>query len=186
MYYCDYDDETICLPDIVECTNLNNSDHYFSELYRNVFVRDFIDSNPRFNNKPVHIRKEPMNGCWEHGFIHMTHNTYSHKSADLNDRFPDFRRSERLSWVKYIINDYLRSTQNNCPRSIYWEELYRGYVRPHLMVYDDDYDAAFLVVLEERKNEYFIITSFYLEKPWQIEKRERKYEQYQKQKTPLT
>lgn len=116
----------------------------------------------------------------------MTHRNWGHRKTHANDRQPDFRRSERLTWVKYIINNFACSSIRNCNQLLYWEELFGGYIRPHLMMYDDEYGSAFLVVLEKRTNYYLIITSFYLEKSWEIKKRENKYNAYKKQKTPLT
>lgn len=186
MYCCDFDDNKICLPDTVQCEDYNDADSYFDQLYTNIFLTDFIASKPSFKNKPVYIRKEPKYESWEHGFLHMTHRNWGHRKTHVNDRQPDFRRSERLTWVKYIINNFACSSIRNCNQLLYWEELFGGYIRPHLMMYDDEYGSAFLVVLEKRTNYYLIITSFYLEKSWEIKKRENKYNTYKKQKTPLT
>lgn len=43
----------------------------------------------------------------------------------------------------------------------------------------------FHIVLERARDVYFIITSFYIEKDWELNKRIKKYETYKKQKTPL-
>ena len=36
----------------------------------------------------------------------MTHVDIQHNSTDPNNRIPDLRRSERLNWVKRIIENY--------------------------------------------------------------------------------
>ena len=135
-----------------------------------------------FRGYKVFIRKEPRDGAWEHGFIHMTHVDHFHATKDPNDRIPDLRRSERLTWVRRIIEHDTCSSDQNCGQILYWEEMFRGRVRSCLLFYDE----RFLVVLEKARDVYFIITSFYLEKDWELEKRYKKYVQYQKQKTPLT
>ena len=88
---------------------------------------------------------------------------------------------ERLNWVKRIIENYKCSIEKNCGKILYWEEMYRGRVRCNLLFIDE----RFLIVLEQAKNVYFLITSFYIEKDWELNKRIKKYEAYQKQKTPL-
>lgn len=181
MISCTVEENKMCLPDIMECDNFSNINVYMDRLYDNVFKKDFISGHVTFNGMKVCIRREPMDGNREHGFIHMTHEDFSHNSGDLNDRVPDFRRSERLPWVKYIIENYDCAMRNRCGKILFWEEMYRGYVRVHLL-YEEE---RFLVVLEKRKYGYFIITSFYLDKEWEFEKRKRKYQQYMKQKTPL-
>lgn len=181
MVECTIDKDKECLPDIIECEDFLKINTYMDSLYINVFRHDFILNTPQFNGVKVIIRKEPMDGNKEHGFIHMTHEDFSHKSKDPNDRTPDFRRCERLPWVRPIIENYECAMKNACGKILYWEELFRGYVRVHLL-YEDE---RFLVVLERRNDVYMIITSFYLNKDWELEKRKQKYLRYQTQKTPL-
>ncbi len=179
---CIVDCNEECVPDIIECRNMVEWNSYLNKLYVDVFKPSFIDSFPRFRGLNVRIRKEPMDGNWEHDFVHMTHKDYYHKGKDPNDRDPDFRRSERLNWVKPIIEHYDCSVKMACNKILYWENYYRGYVRCNLFMPDE----RFHVVLERRKKVYYIITSFYVEEDWEIRKRINKYEAYKKQKTPLT
>lgn len=181
MVYCDIEKNKVCLPDVEECENLSEIVAYMDRLYL-IFKHDFIEDIPKFNNKKILIRKEPLDNGKEHAFIHLTHEDFSHQSNDPNDRVPDFRRSERLPWVKKIIENYECSIKNDCGKILYWEELYRGYKRINLL-YEDE---RFVVVLEERKYGFILITAFYIDKDWALEKRIRKYERYEKQKTPLT
>lgn len=170
-----------CLPDIIPCDNLTDWNNYINNLYKNCFIPDFVKSGITFKGLPVYIRPEPKFNGWEHGFLHMTHRNYSHKSLNPNDRDPDLRRSERLPWVKRIIENYSCSVDNNCEEIAYWEERYRGFIRINLLYICE----SFLVVLEKRKDHYMIITSFLLDYDWELEKRLQKYEKYKKQKTPL-
>ena len=170
-----------CLPEIIECENLVEWNSYLNKLYIEVFKPQFLENVPIFKGGRVLSRREPMDGEWEHGFTHMTHVDLQHNSTDPNDRIPDLRRSERLNWVKRIIENYECSIENDCGKILYWEEMYRGRVRCNLLFKDE----RFLIVLEKARNVYFLITSFYIEKDWELNKRIRKYETYKKQKTPL-
>lgn len=171
----------ICLPDTIPCENIMEWNTYLNMLYDDVFKPDFLDSFPTFRGWRVLIRKEPRDGAWEHGFTHMTHEDIRHSLEDPNDRVPDLRRSERLNWVRVIIEHDRCLTEYQCERIWYWEEMFRGRVRIHLLFAEE----RFLVVLERAKSVYFIITSLYLEKDWEMEKRRKKYERYKMQKTPL-
>lgn len=171
----------MCLPDIIPCQNLLDWNGYLENLYDTVFVPDFLNSCPKFKGLRVFIRKEPRDGRWEHGFTHMTHEDYRHTSRDPNDRVPDLRRTERLNWVRKIIERYPCAVENSCGEIWYWEEMFRGRVRCNLLYASE----KFLIVLEKAKDVYFIITSFYLDTDWAFEKRRRKYEKYKQQKTPL-
>ena len=44
--------------------------------------------NTSFNNKPVHIKKYPLDGNREHAFTHLTCKTESNNPVDVNDRLP--------------------------------------------------------------------------------------------------
>lgn len=178
---CDSEENKVCLPDLIICENYTEINDYIEKLYH-IFRRDFIDSFTRFNDKNVHIRKEPLDNNKESAFIHLTHEDYYHNSANPNDRVPDFRRSERLPWIKAIIENYKCSLDKHCGRILYWEEIFRGYTRINLLYKDEKY----LVVLEKRDFGYLLITGFYLDTDWALEKRIKKYNQYIKQKTPLT
>lgn len=179
---CIGDSNKECLPNIIECESIIEWNSYLDMLYEKVFKPCFLESYPKFEGWNVRIRKEPMDGDWEHDFVHMTHENYYHNSKNPNDRIPDLRRSERLNWVKPIIEHFACSVEQDCGKILYWENYYKGYVRCNLFLPEE----RFHVVLERRKNVYFIITSFYVNKDWEYRKRMEKYELYKKQKTPLT
>ena len=178
---CTKDASKECLPDIIECQNLVEWNNYLNQLYSEVFKPQLIDDVPIFNGLKVLSRREPKDGEWEHGFTHMTHVDLKHNSNDPNDRIPDSRRSERLNWVKRIIENFECAKKSDCGKILYWEEMFRGRVRSNLLFEEE----RFLIVLEKARDVYFLITSFYIEKDWELNKRIRKYETYKKQKTPL-
>ena len=92
------------LPDIIECSNLSEWKIYEDKLYE-LFVNTFIKNHPTFNNKPVHIKKYPLDGNREHAFTHLTCKTESDNPKDVNDRLPDLRRAERITWIKPVIEN---------------------------------------------------------------------------------
>lgn len=181
MINCAYNPFDECLPDILECANLTAWNSYLMNLY-DVFVRDFITTQPIFRGMPVDIRREPMDGIFEHTFTHLTHKKHADCNRyDPNDRIPDLRRSERLVWIRKIIENYDCILQEKCDNILFWEEMYRGRVRINLWYKSEN----FIVILEQCRLFYYIITSFFLTNEWEIKKRLRKYQAYQKQKTPL-
>jgi len=181
MKQCVIDLEEVCLPDIIECNDLTQWNFYLEQLYQNVFVPDFIKTKPTFRGLPVVIRREPRDGEWEHGFTHMTHVDLLHNSSNQNDRIPDLRRSERVNWVRKIIEHDECFNKKRCGEILYWEEMYRGRIRSNLLFESE----RFLVVLEKARNAYLLITSFYIEEDYSLERRKKKYIKYNQQKTPL-
>ncbi|MDD6058541.1 MAG: hypothetical protein PUB98_09855 [Clostridiales bacterium] len=89
------------------------------KLYSSIFKPQLIDTKPVFMGWNVLSRKEPMDGRWEHGFTYMSHVDLLHTSNNPNDRIPDFRRSERLNWVKPMIEKYECSVEKQCGKISY-------------------------------------------------------------------
>ena len=93
------------LPKIVECKDYTKWNDYLECIYE-IFKEDFIDNKPIFEGKVVNFRKAPMDGKYEHTFIHLTHKDEYHKSNNPNDRVPDIRRAERIGWNRAIRENY--------------------------------------------------------------------------------
>lgn len=169
------------LPKIMECRDFSKWNEYLDNLYE-IFKKDFIENSPMFESKKVNFKKAPMDGKYEHTFIHLTHKDVYHNSNNPNDRIPDPRRAERIGWNRAIIDNYkCKEKCNNCDKVLYFEEYYKKNVRVYLLFKD----VKFLVILEKRENYNLLITGYYVEYEHTMRKYIKKYEQYKKQKTPL-
>lgn len=169
------------LPEIVECTDFLKWNEYLEDIYE-IFKKDFVSTKPIFEGKMVNFRKAPMDGRYEHTFIHLTHKDEHHNSDNPNDRVPDPRRAERLSWNRAIIENYKCDKKcDYCNKVLYYEEYYKSNIRVFLLFKD----VKFLVILEKRENYNLLITGYYIEYDHTLRKYLKKYEKYKKQKTPL-
>ena len=113
------------LPKIVECKDYTKWEEYLDCIYE-IFKNDFIDSKPIFEGKSVNFRRAPMDGKFEHTFIHLTHKDEFHKSSNPNDRMPDPRRAERIGWNRAIIDNYeCKENCDECDKILYFEEYYK-------------------------------------------------------------
>ena len=170
------------LPEIKVCSDFSKWNDYLDEIYE-IFKNDFIISKPIFEKKVVNFRRAPMDGKYEHTFTHFTHKDEFHTSVNPNDRVPDPRRAERIAWNRAIIDNYIcNDICENCEKIVYFEEMYKNNVRVYLLFKD----VKFLVILEKRENYNLLITGYYVEYEHAMRKYIKKYEQYKKQKTPLT
>lgn len=170
------------LPDILECVDFSKWNEYLEGIYV-IFKRDFIDSKPFFEGKIVNYRKAPMDGKYEHTFIHLTHKDEYHNSSNPNDRVPDSKRSERIGWNRAIIENFkCNYTCENCDKVLYFEKYYKKNVRSYLLFKD----AKFLVIIEKRESYNLLITGYYIEYNNAMNKYIEEYNKYKKQKTPLT
>ena len=121
------------LPEVLYFENYKIVDDYeaswksYENALYDIFKRDFIDGHPAFENKRVNIRKEPMEFGKEEAFFHITCQDYR---KDGN-RVPDFKRCERIKWVRAFIENYnCDSTQcDNCDGVKVWDEPYKNTTR---------------------------------------------------------
>lgn len=170
------------LPEIIECKDFGKWNEYLDEIYT-IFQKDFVKDKIMFEGKYVNYRKAPMDGKYEHTFIHLTHKDIFHNSNDPNERTPDLRRAERIGWHKPIIENYLcKEYCKDCEKILYFEEYHGKNIKAYFLFKD----VRFLIIIEKRKKYNLLITGYYVEYDNAMEKYLKKYNKYKKQKTPLT
>lgn len=170
------------LPKLIELDDYNGDwEKYNNSLYQ-LFKTDLLEKRITFKNKPIMFRINPKENGFEHAFIHLTCKNITKDYTNVNNRTIDFRRSERLLWIRQIIEHY-PCLENciNCNKIWYYEEVYKSNIRINLVLIDQRYK----VILEERKNYILLITGYYLDYNKNIIKEIKKHQQYLQQKTPL-
>lgn len=144
---------------------------YENKIYE-IFSRDFIETYPIYNNKQIKIRHYPMEFGKEEAFFHVTCQVYSNSNRD-----PDFRRCERIRWVRKFIENYTCCNKCDlCGGIKIWEKPYKNTCRVHFLLEEEKY----MVVLEERLNYYLLITAFYIERNHTLRKKIKEYQKYNK------
>lgn len=149
----------------------NDWKKYESALY-DIFKNDFIDSHPSFEGKQVNIRKHPMEYDKEEAFFHVTCQDY----LKDGERVPDFRRCERIRWVKAFIENYNcdASLCPECDGAKVWSEPYKSTSRVHILLEEEKY----MVVVERRDSYCLLVTAFYFDKDHTLEKKLKHYKKY--------
>ena len=144
---------------------------YESALY-SIFKSDFIDSYPLYKNTRVNVKHYPIEYGKEEAFFHTTCKDYTGNGA----RVPDFRRCERIRWVRAFIENYDcdLSKCEDCDGVKVWNEPYKSKTRVHLLLEEERY----MVVLEERKGYFLLIPAFYLDYGHALQKQLKHYKQY--------
>ena len=144
------------LPDLFDEPDWNNYYKYEERLY-NLFKTQIIDTPLLFRNKPIKIRRIPMENNKEEAFYHCTCKNYT----DIQNRSPDPERMIRLPWLSAIIQNY--NCKEDCcdEKPLLWRKLAKSNnYRYH--IYFNDY----LVILEERADYVLLITAFYVEEDY--------------------
>lgn len=144
---------------------------YESALY-SIFKGDFIDSHPLFKNIRVSVKHYPIEYGKEEAFFHTTCKDYTGDG----ERVPDFRRCERIRWIRAFIENYDcdSSKCDDCDGVKVWSEPYKSKTRIHLLLEEERY----MVVLEKRDGYYLLITAFYLDYDNALMKQLKHYAQY--------
>lgn len=160
------------LPDLEYLDDYQNNWQLYENALYSIFKSDFIDSRPSFESKYVNIRRHPIEYNKEEAFFHVTCQDY------LKDgkRVPDFRRCERIRWVRSFIENYQcdNSKCQGCDGIKVWSEPYKSTTRVHILFEEERY----MVVLERRESYCLLITAFYFNHDHALEKKLKHYEMY--------
>ncbi len=167
------------LPEMISVSPWISGGNYdtYETLY-SVFCRDIRDFDLRFHGNRVWYFPEMEDGK-EILFWHLTSRKpkreqvpyrkrkFIQKDDDQDNRLPDMRRSERLSWVNPLI------TAPDKPEILCWDyEEGDGAVKTYIWI--KDYD--FVVILKKYTNgQRRLVTSFYVDRKYTKNDFERKY-----------
>jgi hypothetical protein len=133
------------------------------DLLYMIFKRDFRESRPVYEGKPVWFSPGMEDGK-ERIFWHMT----SRENEGTGMRLPDLRRSERLPWARPMIDNA------NRPQILAWDHE-EGDKTIKTYVWLQDFD--FLVLMKRYPaGGRRLITSYYVDQPHTRRGLQKKYE----------
>lgn len=160
------------IPDLIYFDDYDGDWTAYQEALYLIYKQDFLDSQPIYEGKRVQVRKYPIEFGKEESFFHITCQDYQ----ENHDRVPDFRRCERIRWVRKFIENYnCDPTQcEDCEGIKVWIECHKGKDRVHLLLEEERY----IVVLEKREKYCLLVTAFYIEHDHTLDKKLKKYEAY--------
>lgn len=135
---------------------------YFDAIYE-IFHQDFVLTKPVFRGKRLGLKRYPEHEGKSATFWHMI------STGDQEEeRIPDIRRCERISWPKPIIDN----SEDPCLKI--WSEPKGKNKRIHIWFEDESY----LVVLDDRGDYILPWTAFYIEREHQKQKYNKRWERY--------
>jgi len=143
---------------------------YEEKLY-SFFRNDFFASVLTFNGLKVITIKEPRSKGKEAGFWHITS-----QGKEENERTPDFKKCERIRWIRPIIENYKDSSIK------VWKVQRKRQTRICLCYGDWEY----VVILIKKRKYYLLLTAYPIEREHRrrkLQKEYKKYKEYQKTKT---
>lgn len=125
-------------------------DAYLESVY-NRYISEIAHGDLRLDNLPIRVRKEPQSHGKDFRFWHLIQ-----EGAREEDRTPDLRRCERISWIAWMIQ--LAAAGDGAV--LRWENersTTRGLAQ-NVILWNPDQEYA--VILEKRAN-YFLLTTAY-------------------------
>jgi hypothetical protein len=125
------------LPSTIDYADFDGDyEKWLAALYA-CFTRDFVTSRPTFDGVRCGLKKKPISLGKESTFWHLIT-----KGENEAERLADFRRAERLPWVRPMIENAFGGDVET------WSNL-RGTERRHLIALKD---FSYLVVVADRKS----------------------------------
>lgn len=159
--------EDFDLPELIELNDFGgNFSEYLEAVYK-VFKDDFVDSKPVFRGKRLGLKRFPLVENKEYTFYHMTH------EGDIeNERIPDLRRMERISWPRPMIDEseheYLKVWRNTRRGN--------GGTKSRILILHEA--ERYLVILDDRGDYILPWTAYLIKGKSQLKKHLKEYEHY--------
>ena len=145
-----------------------DSEKYIEKLFE-IFKKDFIESRPVFNGKPVLFDKN-LDGDKPNTFVHITTET----DPITKQRILSMPRCERIGWLRQVIDN------NSDSEVLVWEKVHYSKKKKtnRVCLYLECGD--YLVILDEQKHGFYIITGIYVDYPYQKKRHRKEFEKYSK------
>jgi len=151
------------LPELIYLSDYSgNYQSYIDAVYA-IFERDLLKSCPKFGSNKLSLKHNPLFQQRSYTFYHLTH-----KGKNESERTPDFRRCERIGWVKPAIEKV------EVWQLKFWEQSRNGKSRICIQLSVED-DVDYFVILDVRVNCVIIWTAFVAEYEHEKRKKEKEY-----------
>lgn len=157
------------LPEILELIDFGGDFNSFLNAVYTIFNEDFVRSKPTFEGRRLGLKRHPIVDGREYTFYHMTHH-----GRTEDDRTPDLRRMERISWPRPMIDD---STHAHLK---VWRNVRRGNGGRKNRILILHEEEKYLVVLDDRGDYILPWTAYYLTNNHKMQKHLREYEAYRR------
>lgn len=142
-----------------------NYQRYIDAIY-DVFKRDFIKSKPKFGSHFLNLKFNPLFQERAYTFYHMTH-----KGEIEQERIPDLRRCECLSWAKPCIENV-----ENWNLKFWRQSRIRSNNRVCIWLESEIINDNYFIVLEVRETYVLLWTAFVATYSNEIRKKQKEYE----------
>ena len=144
---------------------------YLERLHQQ-FIHDFVHSVPIWGNKRVALKRHPEYEGKSATFWHMIST-----GDDEVERLPDFRRCERIAWVRCMIDRFSEVPHKLDNQVIWWKEK-RGAKEWRYVLALSDF--SYMVIVTDRSEYVLPWTAYYIEYEHQRRRYKKKWQEFWK------
>ena len=113
------------------------------------------------------------------GYFHLTTKTQKQFGIKIRMKEP---RAYFINYIPIMINNFEKCkncNNNNCNKINVWTAPFKNTKRTKLLYTDDNYNS-YIIILERKKNEMYIVTSYLIDEPHYLDKILKEYDRYKK------
>ena len=147
------------------------------ELY-DFFIKNIYNGDLKINGMNIKVFTTPFEDNRMQGFFHLTTKTQKKFGIKIRMKEP---RAYYINYVAPMIKNYLKCPSckdSNCSKIKIWTAPYKNTKRTKLL-YSDDL-CSYIIVLEKKKNDMYIISSYLIDEPGYLKNVQKEYNKYKK------
>lgn len=147
------------------------------ELY-NYFIKNIYFGDLQINGMKIKVFTTPFEDNRMQGFFHLTTKTQKKFGIKIRMKEP---RAYFINYIVPMIKNYSKChncEDDKCNKIKIWTTPYKGTKRTKLLYSDDLY--SYIIILEKKKNDMYIISSYLIDEPGYLQKILKEYNKYKK------
>ncbi|TEU30458.1 hypothetical protein [Alkanindiges illinoisensis] len=160
------------LPELLLFKDSNGVWSDYLEKLHQQFILDFVHSVPQWENKRVALKRHPEYDGKSATFWHMIST-----GDDEAERTPDFRRCERIAWVRCMMDHFSETPHGVASQVVWWKEK-RGAKEWRYVLSLSDF--SYMVIVADRGNYVLPWTAYYVEHEHQRKRYKKKWQEFWK------
>lgn len=137
------------LPDIISFSDYNSDWKKYLEKLFKIFKKDFINSKPLYNSKPVLFDNRQING-YPACFWHLITEEKTKDYDRISEENVSLSRCERVCWIKPIIENHSDNIVS------VWKNRRKRKTNTIFLLENFDY----IIILTNVKNRFYLLTAY--------------------------
>lgn len=165
-------------PVVTRCIDGPLSNEITDEELYDYFIKNIYYGNLKINGMPIKVFTTPFEDNKMQGYFHLT--TKNQKKFGIKIRMKE-PRAYFINYIVPMINNYLKCNtcdNINCNKIKVWTAPHNNTKRTKLLYSDEIY--SYIIILEQKKNCMYIVTSYLIDEPSYLNKVIKEYNKYKK------